>query len=144
MRKSSYGVVCLILGLIVGGTVSGFAQRERYTTFFDKSGKAFHIGDVIKGNKPGDVPIKIHGGTAVNEAGTYAAYGWQVEVCPQTRKECKWTETNPDLKGKPQAALPPSAPTWTTTALQRALAGARTVVDAIIFAADGDSIIWGS
>lgn len=144
-NRNLYGVVCLVLGLIIGSVVTGFAQKERYTTFFDKNGKAFHIGDVIKGSKPGDVPIKIHGGTAVNEAGTFAAYGWQVAVCPQTkdRPDCKWVETNPDLKGKPQASIP-VAPTWTSIAMKKIANASRDLLDQIIRAADGDSIIWGS
>jgi hypothetical protein len=144
--RNAYGVVCLIFGVMIGGVVSGYAQKERSTTFFDKNGKAFHIGDVIKGSKPGDVPIKIHGGTAVNEAGTFAAYGWQVAVCPQTkdRPDCKWTETNPDLKGKPQADVAPVAPTMASIVVKKIANAARDLVDRLIYAADGDSIIWGS
>jgi YopX protein len=79
----------LILGCLIGSLVSLYAETERYSTAYDKNGKAIHVGDIIAGSN-GEV-IKVHGFTVTYRPGTFAAYGYQVSVCPK----CLWVETAP-------------------------------------------------
>lgn len=124
MKKAILG---LVFGLLVGSLVSLHAEHEKYARVFDKHGVAVKVGDIILGDN--GAVIKVHGFTSTYKAGTYAAYDYQVQACPN----CHWVETIP---AGGVAHLP-------TFEKQPSLA-TRILNYFDLLAADGDSIIWGS
>lgn len=119
----------LLLGLTIGSMVSLHAEHERYSTFYDKDGHPGQIGDIILGD--GGQIIKVHGFTSTLQAGTYAAYGYQIQLCPT----CNWVETLPS--GSSQVI--PAGPQ-----IQHLSTFERVLNYFDLLAQGGDSIVWGS
>lgn len=139
--SKSFVLITAITAMLVGTTLGGLgileAQKAKQEAayFLDKNGKEVHIGDVIKIDHIA-FPIKAHGWYYSPKAGTAAGYEYQTELCPK----CDWKETYPPVR---KAALngPLSKEQSDRSILARFL---ELFAPNQVFAADGDSIIWGS
>jgi len=122
-------LIGLLLGIVLGASLTLGAAKSTASETYDANGQPIHVGDIIIGDT--GIPIKVHGFTVVNRPGTFAAYGYQVKVCPK----CLWVETAP---AEFSSTLSPQEPRGFLTRLKQLFV---VEVEAV---SGQDAIVWGS